>query len=338
VSKHVEDAMPTYWTTRAPFALGTACASLILLGSTGAAAQSSNAHSPDERQLAWSARTAGHDRIDAAQPMLEQIVAERIDTDAWSPPVDYALDALIQLEARLTPDLLARIVEQRPVEGLILLSVIDDGTVDGVLLDTLGRERGFEWFAAANLLAVRRPAGYAAQLLSGLRIRTRITVSDSGESSLEGGTAGGIACGIFDQRPGMPPWPSYHLTTYARAGVAVLATGPTPVYYERRVTRAGSRPSRGRTFVDGPTGADRLRYIEALTGRTTALTDGAHRTVRRRPGLDIAAVSTQFRRDIEQQHAGLLRDLVAAGFLTAREADGLPVEMDVTVVGANDPR
>ena len=144
----------------------------------------SYAHSPDERQLVWSAWIAGHDRVDAAQPMLEQIVAERIDTDGSSPPVDYALDALIQLEARLTPDLLARIVERRPVEGLILLSYVDDGTADGVLLDTLGRERGYEWFAAANLLTVRRPAGYAARLLSGLRIRARITISDSGEDCL----------------------------------------------------------------------------------------------------------------------------------------------------------
>jgi hypothetical protein len=115
VSKHLEDAMPTCRTTRAPFAVGSACAITILLGSARAAAQPSYSHSPDERQLAWSAWIAGHDRIDAAQPMLERIVAERIDAFPSSPPVDYALDALIQLEAHLTPDLLARIVEQRPV-------------------------------------------------------------------------------------------------------------------------------------------------------------------------------------------------------------------------------
>jgi hypothetical protein len=332
--------MPTCWTTRATLAIGSACASAILLGSARAAAQPSYSHSPDERQLAWSAWIAGHDRIEAAQPMLERIVAERIDSEASSPPVDYALDALIQLEARLTPDLLARIVERRPVEGLILLSVVDDGTVDGVLLDTLGRERGYEWFAAANLLAERRPAGYAAQLLSGLRIRARITISDSGSfGSGSGSGSSGVGCGgIPGPKPGMPPWPSYSLTSYAASGVVVLATGPTPVYYERRVTRAGSGPSRGGTFVEGPTGADRLRYVEALTGRTPGLTDGDHRGVRRRPGLDVAAISAQFRRDIEQQHAGLLRDLVAAGFLTAREAAELSVDVDVTVVDAQADR
>jgi hypothetical protein len=318
------------------FAMGSACACTILIGSAAAAAQPPS--SADERQLAWSAWMAGHDRIDAAQPMLEQIVAERIDASPFSPPVDYALDALIQLEARLTPDLLARIVEQRPVEGLILLSSIDDGTVDGILLAALGRQRGHEWFAAANLLSVRRPAGYAAQLLSGLRIGARITISDSGWAGSSGGAAGGSACGIAALHPGMPPWPSYALTTYAQAGVVVLATGPTPIYYERRVTPAGSGPSRGGTLVRGPTGADRLRYVEALTGQTPALTDDHHRGERRRPGLDIAAISTQFRRDIERQHAGLLRDLVSAGFLTTHEAAGLSVDADLSVVDAHDHR
>jgi hypothetical protein len=138
----------------------------------------------------------------------------------------------------------------------------------------------------------------------------------------------------------MPPWPSYRLTPDSQAGVVILATGPTPVYYERRVTRAGTGPSRGGTYVDGPTGADRLRYVEALTGQTPALADDVDRGVRRHAGLDIAALSTQFRHDIERQHATLLRDLVAGGFLTPREAGELPVEVEIelTVVDADRAR
>lgn len=60
------------------------------------------------------------------------MVSERVDGDPWHPLVDYALDELIQLRAALPPDLLARIIEERPVEGMILLSHVDDGTADGV--------------------------------------------------------------------------------------------------------------------------------------------------------------------------------------------------------------
>lgn len=291
-------------------------------------------HADDVREQAWRAWIAGRDGVDAAQPMLEQIVSARIDGEPWHPLVDYGLDALIQLRAGLPPDLLARILEARPVEGLILLSQVEDGTADGVLLSALDRARSHDWFAAANMVVTRRPAGAVAHLLSGLRIQAQITISTNGDVASGSFSGGSIGCGVAEHHPGMPPWPSYRLTSDATSGDVVLALGPTPVYYQRRVAAAGDGPSRGGTSVDAPAAADRLRYVEALTGRSAALPARIHRGVRRSPTLDPAAVAASIRRDIQRQHAQFVRGLVAAGFVSDREAATLTVEVDVTVVDA----
>jgi hypothetical protein len=347
--------MPSPRTTSSLPALGAACAAALLLGPCVVAAQPvvpqtpgslraqlramplpipTTSHADDVREQAWRIWIAGRDGVDAAQPMLERVVSERIDGEPWHPLVDYALDALIQLRADLPPDLLARIVEERPVEGMILLSYVDDETANGVLLSTLDRAQGHEWFAAANMAVNRRPAGAVAHLLTGLRIQARITISDSGAASSGGGSFG-IGCGVAEYHPGMPPWPSYRLTADATSGDVVLALGPTPVYYERRVSAAGHGPSRGGTSIDAPTAGDRLRYLAALTGRRATLPERAHRSVRRGPALDTAGIAGQMRRDIERQFANLVRELVADGFLSDSEARSLSVEVDVTIVDAD---
>ena len=68
---------------------------------------------------AWLPASDGRDRDATAIPWLTQIVEARIDTEAWSPPVDFALDALFQIGARLEPQLLGRIARERPVLSLI---------------------------------------------------------------------------------------------------------------------------------------------------------------------------------------------------------------------------
>jgi hypothetical protein len=83
---------------------------------------------------------------------------------------------------------------------------------------------------------------------------------------------------------------------------------------------------------DGPTAADRLRYVEALTAEPPTLSAYVHRSVRRSPALDTAAVAAQMRRDVEQRYARFVRGLVAAGFVTESEASGLSVEVAVTIV------
>lgn len=133
----------------------------------------------------------------------------------------------------------------------------------------------------------------------------------------------------------MPPWPSYRLTADGASGDVVLALGPTPIYYQRRVAAAGDGPSRGGMDVEAPTAADRLRYVAAMTGRPAVIVDGLHRSVRRRPGLDVAGVVARMRQDIERGYARFVGGLVAAGVVSAGEAADLTVEIDVAVVDAD---
>jgi hypothetical protein len=342
--------MSTRTRTRGRVRLGGACAGMLMVAMGQADAQPAQPQvpgsidamvwpsplpiptytDPDVRELAWIAWTAGRDRVHSAQPMLERMVAKGLDGDPSSPPVDFALDALIQLRARLAPDLLARIAEHRVVEGLILLSYLDDGTGDDVLLATLGRHTSYEWFAAANLLLRRRAPGFAASLLEGLRLQARVTVSPIGAAGWGSGVGvGGNACGGMSQHPGMPPWPSYDLTHHPDD--VVLAAGPTPVHYRRRVSAAGFGPDVDSEVIGARTARDRLRYVAALTGWTLALRDDQDRTVRHRPGLDVDAVAAGLRRDIERRHRLLVRDLVAGGFVTPIEARRLSVRVDVSV-------
>ena len=283
-----------------------------------------------DRELAWSAWNAGRDRDAGAASWLELMVSERIDTAPWSPPVDFALDALIQLNARLAPELLGRIAAKRPAEALVLLAREEDAG-DTVLLDILSRERGDAWFAAANLLLPRKPPGIAARLLAGLRVQTWLTISDDGLTS-SGGGGGSIGCGITGSALGMPPWPSYTFTSERASDDVLFADGPQPVSIRRTVQPAGEPPYRGGSFSGGPDGDDRLRYLAEVAGPQMLLHGSESHGMAWHPNLDLDAARADLRRDITERHAALVRDLVVAGWVSADDAAALTVQVDIDVV------
>ena len=314
-------------------ALVVALACLLGIGNASAqGAAQERLQSADVVDLAWGAWLAGRDQLGDAVPRLEQIVDERIDAEPWSPPVDFALDALIQLEARLSPDLLRRIAERRPVEALVFLAHEPDGAADDILLAMLERERSYRWFGTANLLLRRKPIGVAARLLSGLRVSATLTISDDGEGGgLGGGVGLSIGCGVVGVGPGMPPWPSYGLESRREQNAVVMVDGPQPVSVMRRVMPAGSPPYRGGSNVEAPRTQDRLTYLAALAGTQLPLSATEKRAVRWYPGLDVARARAEFRQDILDRHAGLVRDLFVSGRLTDVEAAALTVEIAVQV-------
>jgi len=316
-----------------------AAVALVVLAGVPAFAQN-DADSPIARELAWGSWIAGRDRDATAIPWLTEIVEARIDTDAWSPPVDFALDALIQIGARLEPQLLGRIARERPIDALVLLSSEPDGVADAVLLDVLARERGYRWFAAANLLLRRTPPGVAARLLTGLRIQVTLMLTDQEDTSwMCGGLGGSIGGGILTRAPGMPPWPSYVLTDGddLDADEQLLADGPARVAVRRLVAPAGTGPRRGGADVDAPSAHDRLRYLAVLAGPQTLLSGDEWRTMAWYPGIDVRATLVDLRRDVTERHAALVRDLVVAGYVTAEEAAGLTVQVDTEVVDRHTP-
>jgi hypothetical protein len=296
--------------------------------------------SADPREQAWGAWLAGAHRMRELQPQLEVAVARGLaGAEHDSASLDFPLDALIQIDAALPADLLGQIAERRPVEALILLSHADE-SADPVLLSLLDREQGVRWLAIANLLLVRTPAGFAAGLLRGIRLDATVTVSDEGNALSGSGAGGGIGCGMLVMAPGMPPWPSYTLERHAGPGAVVLATGPTPIYYERRVSSAGRGPSTSDHFYDGPSGGDRLDYIAALVGLGSSLplSGDEHRSIKWRGEAALADEIAAFRQDIDSRYALLLEMLVSGALLTRDEAAALPLDVTINVNDLRDNR
>ena len=292
--------------------------------------------SADPRDQAWGAWLAGVHGMRELQPLLEVFVASHLASDEPSAPLDLALDALIQMDAKLPPDLLAQVFERRPDEALVLLSHLD-AAADPLLLSLLEREQGLVWFGIANLMLERKPAGLAKALIVGIEIEARLTVSDDGGTISGGGHGIGIGCDAAAIAPGMPPWASYKLSPLASAGAILLATGPKPIYYERRVSRAGEGRYAGGLFVEGPSGGDRLDYIAALGNfhSDLPLSRYEHRSVAWHGQAALSRDIEAFREDMQARYARLLQMLVGAALLTEEEAATLPATVKI---GVNDAR
>jgi hypothetical protein len=180
--------------------------------------------------------------------------------------LDAILDSLIQLDAHVPASLLVRYVDERPVQAVALLANATDR--DQVLLDLLAKTSEFQWYAVANMLMEQKTrAALAAHLLRTLHLHLTLTVSDADPTRLGAGSAYGIAVGdgIGQDPKGHPPHAEYRFENAPRQGLVVIAAGPHPVYYWRRVS-ADFQYGVSELRIGGPTDADRLAYLHAMLG------------------------------------------------------------------------
>ena len=128
--------------------------------------------SPDAKTQAWGAWYAGRDVMTDLIPGLIAVVSQhgRPGTHAESAARDVALDSLIQLRAEVPADLIARLIEDKPVSALILAARSEDA--GGTLLELVraNPDGAEQWFAAANLLLSRRQPGFARVLADRLTL------------------------------------------------------------------------------------------------------------------------------------------------------------------------
>ena len=136
--------------------------------------------SVDSREQAWGAWHAGQNRLYSAIPALEAVVSKPLiffffffsfcfPPPLPPPPGAVALDALIQLDAQISPELIQLIYEWRPAQALILLSK-NRGNVHQILLELMHRENGLRWFAAANMALERKSSGLGIALLKEMEL------------------------------------------------------------------------------------------------------------------------------------------------------------------------
>lgn len=300
-----------------------------------AAAVAAMLRSDDPREQAWGAHYAGRDHLRQLAPELHQLIASRLGDPSQSgnAALSIALDALVQLSM---PDLalLPRIYDERPVEALILASLVNDSKTDAFLLDAIQSAENELWFAAANLLLRNRSRALAAALLDGLRLSVRLHLVTEGAVAGGGGAGGGVGCGASGLAPGLPPWPAYDLSTIADSGRTVVATGPVAVYYRRIVAPAGQTPAFCDGFTSGPMADHRVRYLvelAALPPQDVPVRGYENHSVVMRQGTSLEAEIARIETDVSQRFARLLRAVVSAGMLESSIADAYQPVIDFRV-------
>ncbi len=262
-------------------------------------------------------------------PLLQQLVEKRLQgTDQISEGnvLDAALDALIQLEAKVPCQLIDAIYQKRTAQALILLSKIGrDG--DSLLLNLAVRERGMKWFTAANLLLANRTDGFAFLLLKDLSIVARITVSEDGSKSggIGGGGSGGVGDGIGVNSPDYPPHAYYYLTSSRLPQAVLLSPGPKNIYY-RRMVSSESQYGVPTNEDGGPDSGDRLQYVNALGDfqKKMPISAAEYKSIAWRGLKALEAEKEKFREDILHRYKRLVQMLREEHLLTKEEASIVP--------------
>jgi hypothetical protein len=138
--------------------------------------------SSDPREQAWGGWLASRKDPSEMVPVLLQVVVQHVSTTGLDAAMDTALDALIQMKARMSPELLLELGRKRSAAALRLLAMLGPDA-DPVLLKIAkegpGQWQSGSWLAAANLLTQHRTSGFAALLLPRLTTTGILIVGDS---------------------------------------------------------------------------------------------------------------------------------------------------------------
>ncbi len=305
-----------------------------------------NLRSGNPHDVAWAAFDAGALHIKEAVPAMIAVLdaPPSASDEERRALIGTLLDALVQIgsvpwrnESAFVPaSTLAPYFDRYPVQTLVLLQRLGPER-DQLLMDHFKSIRGGDmWFAVANLLLVRPPAGFASTVLKQLKLHLTIVVSDGGnigQGSAHGG--GGIADGIGQRPKDFPPYAFYRFED-AASGASVLSTGPRTVYYSRTLFTDWQYPT-ATPIGGGPYDQDRLDYVAAILGRFERLALRAQTSVsiRWRNERDYALKVANARQDIQLIYAEVLNRLVAEHHLTDEERRSLPIQLTIEV---NDQR
>ena len=221
--------------------------------------------STDAKDIAWGAFIAGQYRVVSAIPRLTDDLRHAFDASSEQRATELAiLDALVQLDAHVSADVLGASLARWPIPTLILLNNAS-GDLDDVLLERLNATSSFEWKAIANVLLRSKPPGFAVRLLEDLLLKLEIHVTDDPSYGAGSGFGGGSEHGPNYALilPGFPPLAAYSFVP-AQAGATILSTGPDTVHYTRRMQNPATIPPLIGADPEKPSFADRIRYVNAL--------------------------------------------------------------------------
>jgi hypothetical protein len=287
--------------------------------------------SPDSKDQTWGAWLAGQGKVRDAASLLQRIVEKQItaaNASTVNPPLDTALDALIQLEAKVPPAFILMIYKKRPAQALVLLSKFGSER-NALLLDLGEHANGAELLAIVNMLIEHRTPGTAALLLKNLKIYSSLVLVDEGSQDPGEAMVGTPTFMIAgDPAAGHPPLAYYWLTDEPRRGDIVLALGPRSIFYQRVLSPPGVTPEVAMFGVNFDM-KDRLRYISVLAGQDFQMplnTEQLRSVIRRGKGSPDADIR-EFRQEIVRLYSMLVRALAERNLLTSEEATTLAEPM-----------
>jgi hypothetical protein len=238
-----------------------------------------------------------------------------------------ALDAVAQLDAPIPAEILRPYAARYPVQTSLALAKAT-GARNAVLLELLSSAKGYPWFAMANLLLEPCASGFAAQLLSPLRLHLTIMVAESASDSGGGfGVGGAVGDGIGQIPAGFPPLAWYRFEGLdgppQRRGNIVLSSGARSVYYSR-VVNTTFQFGISETEITGPSDEDLLKYLQWMFdryGRPLRVQRLEH--IEWRGEADFVRQASALHDRVTFEYRFLLDNLVKAKCLTEEEAGRL---------------
>src|SRR5262245_40496214 len=165
------------------------------------------------KDVAWGAYRAAQFQLGELNTELARALAA---PPAAADPERFAmmsalLDAAVSQQTPVPAKVLRTLWKGWPVQTALLFPYATGDDRTAVLLDILDNSSGFEWKAAANLLAAAKAPGFAPRLLQKLRLTLSVDVSELGNKGQGGSIGGGIGVGdgIAVNPDGFPPMAWY---------------------------------------------------------------------------------------------------------------------------------
>jgi hypothetical protein len=211
--------------------------------------------SGDPRMVAWGAHYAAETHDVASVPALialanrwqrQSLVTYEHDGDGRPVYSDVqidqrdamagVLDALIQFNAEPSRDALRELATDFPANTAIFLARMPANESNDLRLEFF-RDPSYATsslrYIAAALLAREPQMGFAAKLMSGIRVRAEVAVVLPNSRAGGSGTSADCGIAISATRDAWPPTPYYGLHVAAGPGAVQLLGGAEPVYSER---------------------------------------------------------------------------------------------------------
>jgi hypothetical protein len=289
-------------------------------------------HSGDPRLIAWAAELIAGD---ARRALIPDLIA-RLDVPGdVSVDMKTALravaDALIQLQAQVPANLVMKLPSWYATQQIILLAKSPDRYE--LLMRFFGTSNGFQWLAAANLLAAKPGPDFAMALLRDFHIEASFLVISPGMGYGGGGAGCGGDWAMGLPNPGWPPINYYELSL--KKG-ALFTPGVHPVRYypyqsggERELECSSTEKDQ---FIPGL-----LAQVCQIPIHELRLAARINETIVYRGAESYLANLRAILAPLDMDFQRVLNSYGRLSFLTPSEASALRLPVDIAITDRRDP-